>query len=121
MIRIQRRRVKGFKTPPHSFYVGRPTEFQNPFAVGKPIRIEWFDRFDIPDKAIYFSRYKPVNDNAEAVRLFEKYRLDNISTYALQRIANFDSLNCYCKPELPCHADSLIKRIQELKLSGELK
>lgn len=34
--RIQRRRSKGWKMPPNTVYVGRPTKWGNPFVVGKP-------------------------------------------------------------------------------------
>jgi len=33
--RIQRRRIKGWKMPPNTIYVGRPTKWGNPFIVGK--------------------------------------------------------------------------------------
>ena len=34
--RIQRKRTKGWKMPPNTVYVGRPTKWGNPFVVGKP-------------------------------------------------------------------------------------
>lgn len=34
--RIQRKRTKGWKMPEGTVYVGRPTQWGNPFAVGSP-------------------------------------------------------------------------------------
>lgn len=34
-IRVQRKRTKGWKMPPNTIYVGRPTKWGNPFVVGK--------------------------------------------------------------------------------------
>lgn len=34
-IRIQRKRTKGWKMPPNTVYVGRPTTWGNPFKVGE--------------------------------------------------------------------------------------
>ena len=33
-IRIQRKRTKGWRMPPNTVYVGRPTIWGNPFPVG---------------------------------------------------------------------------------------
>ena len=33
-VRIQRKRTKGWKMPPNTVYVGRPTEWGNPFKIG---------------------------------------------------------------------------------------
>lgn len=33
-VRIQRRRARGWTMPPNTVYVGRPTEWGNPFVVG---------------------------------------------------------------------------------------
>lgn len=35
-VRIQRKRMKGWKMPANTVYVGRPTKWGNPFVVGKP-------------------------------------------------------------------------------------
>lgn len=34
-VRIQRKRTKGWKMPPNTVYVGRPTKWGNPYRVGQ--------------------------------------------------------------------------------------
>lgn len=39
--RIQRKRVKGWRMPEGAVYVGRPTEWGNPWRPGQVIAIQW--------------------------------------------------------------------------------
>lgn len=38
MIRVQRKRTKGWKMPPNTVYVGRPTRWGNPFTTADAYR-----------------------------------------------------------------------------------
>ena len=89
-IRIQRKRTKGWKMPPNTVYVGRPSKWGNPFSI-------IYDE-DIPDMETLLRYYKC-------------YIMDKIETNS-----NFDILElkgkdlaCWCKIGEPCHADILLK------------
>ena len=105
--RIQRKRVKGWKTPPNTVYVGRPTKWGNPFKVGMLVEFDWFTVFDGVDKLHYITRNHKVTTPQEAVYLFEKYcapRLKGIEFHL-----NGKNLSCFCPIGEPCHADVLIR------------
>jgi len=92
--RIQRQRVKGWKMPPNTIYVGRPTKWGNPFIVGT------LSHDDPP---------QPLTV-AEAVALFE----DQIEEILDDVDANIEELHgknlaCWCAPDQPCHADVLLR------------
>lgn len=94
--RIQRKRTKGWKMPEGAVYVGRPTIFGNPFAVG----------IDIPGAF-------------DAVRQFRKWLNGDTGTGGggLRRIALLGKLDtlrgkdlaCWCPPGSYCHADVLLE------------
>jgi hypothetical protein len=98
-IRIQRRRVKGWKMPPNAIAVSRPGYFGNPFSepqaamnyrrwlTGKMRRDE-FDRKRTQFLVLW-------SDKANVLREFP-------------RLSGKD-LACWCKPGEPCHADVLLE------------
>jgi hypothetical protein len=80
MKRIQRKRTKGWKMPPNTIYVGRPTKWGNPYQGLSeiPMYREW------------------VKDEIKAGRL-------NI------RELRGHNLACWCPLDAPCHADILLE------------
>jgi hypothetical protein len=48
--RIQRKRVKGWRMPPGAVYVGRPTRWGNPFAIGGPSGLARVPAVHYPDR-----------------------------------------------------------------------
>ena len=86
--RIQRTRRKGYRTPPNTVYVGRPTLFGNPF------KIEDWGR----DGAM------------KAFRLYlEHHRAGKaMETFAELHLRGKD-LACWCPLDQPCHADVLLE------------
>ena len=92
--RIQRRRTKGYKMPPGTVYVGRPTKWGNP---GKNARFyeDWlFDRLLYPAK------------DHPWVKDIEPRRLEILQTVSSLRGKN---LACWCPLDKPCHADVLLE------------
>lgn len=86
--RIQRKRVKGWKMPPGTIYVGRPTRWGNHFEVGPGCTAE--------EAAALFRR------SAEATfAVSPEYR------ESLEALRGKD-LACWCKIGQPCHADVLL-------------
>lgn len=101
-IRIQRRRSKGWKMPPNTVYVGRPTRFGNYL----------FDNQDLKDAlktgTIYLMDYGEVT----LKEAFKIYREEFCNS------TNFDewlaplvdkNLACWCPLDQPCHADVLLE------------
>lgn len=85
--RIQRKRSKGFKMPPNTVYVGRPSKWGNPFKVGGNIHTAAFC--------------------LESFEYWIKKVLLKDPNY-LQELKG-KNLACWCKIGEPCHADILLK------------
>lgn len=88
--RIQRRRSKGWRMPPNTVYVGRPSKWGNPFFVGNDLGTESVESG------------------------IESYKQYIMAAAALGHV-NFSELKgknlaCWCKAGDPCHADFLIEK-----------
>ena len=106
-VRVQRRRAKGWRTPPCSCgcgqparYVGRGTKWGNPWRVG--------DIITVLAPARRGSAYirDLVATPALAVALYEiAFRPDRVD--AIAELGGHD-LSCWCPLDTPCHADVLL-------------
>ena len=101
--RVWRRRTAGSKLPtdPRPRCVGRPGAFGNPFRIGQLVRDcvpGWPSGDDV------------VRDHGHAVDLFRTWALATPSFAQRVRaeLAGLD-LACWCRPDLPCHADVLLE------------
>jgi hypothetical protein len=87
--RIQVRRIKGWRLPAGSVYVGRPTRFGNPFRVAE-------------------------HGRAEAIRRFEEWLRQpggaEILTRARAELRG-RHLACWCRLDEPCHGDVLLRLV----------
>lgn len=98
-IRIQRRRTKGWRLPPNTVCVSRPSVWGNPYKVGC--------RDNITGDLIV--------DAAHAVRLFrERWFEGDVSWIQTMREAAQEdlrgkNLSCWCPLDQPCHADVLLE------------
>lgn len=95
--RIQRKRTKGWRMPPGAVYVGRGTQWGNPFRVGPA----W--------------AYGEVPTREEAVKLFRnwwfypaKWALPEPPFNHLHQLRGRD-LACWCLLDAACHADVLLE------------
>ena len=93
--RIQRKRTRGWKMPPNTVYVGRPTKWGNPNRVGDLIG--------------------PFSDG---LRLTSDMAVDRYRGWLIEQIAlgrlNVEVLKgkdlaCYFPLNQPCHADVLLE------------
>lgn len=86
--RVQRKRTKGWRMPPNTVYVGRPTKWGNvdPFW-GGPIPIAYYRRW-----------------------LLEQGR--ELVTMARRELRG-KNLACWCPLDQPCHADVLLEIANE--------
>jgi len=83
--RIQRKRVKGWRMPANTLYVGRGTQWGNPYPV----------------------KYWGLK---ESLRLYEEYINDSIKAKMVDLSElRGKNLACWCKLDKPCHADILLK------------
>ena len=87
--RIQRKRSKGWKMPPNTVYVGRPTKWGNPYKIGDRI----FTGADIEDAAHAVSCFRAFIEGQQP------------DTKELRG----KDLACWCSLDQPCHADVLLK------------
>jgi len=92
MKRIQRKRTKGWKMPPNTVYVGRPSKWGNPYLI-KP--------------RSQFTR-------EQAIETYENYIKRVLVDHPdfLEPLKGKD-LACWCPLDKPCHADILLKFLKE--------
>jgi len=92
MKRIQRKRTAGWRMPPNTVYVGRPTKWGNPWKVACPDDEE---------------------QRAEAIRFYELHLKNKLKQdpHFLDSLKGKD-LACFCPLDKPCHADILLKFLE---------
>ena len=83
--RIQRKRIKGWKMPPNTIYVGRPTKWGNPFR-----------------GLLEISLYRGY--------LQEMIKNGNLNIDELRG----KNLACWCSLSEPCHADVLLEIVNRV-------
>lgn len=89
--RIQLSRKKGFRLPPNTVSVARPTKFGNPVKVG-----DWFDGRKIT--------------RAEAVKWYREHlTLGSLLRHDVEKELRGKNLACWCPLGEPCHADLLLE------------
>lgn len=103
--RIQRKRTKGWRMPPNTVYVGRPTKWGNPFIVSSD-----------PDRLEHYADYRknvdlwdgwPLKDAATAVAAYRDMIAKRLSPIDVAELRG-KNLACWCPLDQPCHADVLL-------------
>ena len=108
-IRIQRRRTRGWKMPPNTVYVGRPTCWGNPYTIAGAREAD----------------YRGTDDELRqlCVDMFARDWLDTMRSAAQHPRhppmpfgkplylgpLKGKNLACWCRLDHPCHADVLLK------------
>lgn len=87
-VRVQRKRVKGWRKPPNTVIVDRTTNWGNPYE-----------------------RNHPETTNDVLVGLFRDYVRSGDAAYITTNIAELRGKNlaCWCALDQPCHADVLLE------------
>jgi hypothetical protein len=104
--RIQRKRTKGWKMPPNTVYVGRPTKWGNPIFSNCTDVVELYK--------------KAVNGTLEewnrcyAIKCSEPKQFETIKKIILRDPKTLNELHgknlaCWCPLDKPCHADILLE------------
>ena len=83
--RIQRKRTKGWKMPPNTVYVGRPTKWGNPYKI---------EKYGLELALRNYRR------RMEGIR--------QIAGLDFEQLRGKD-LACWCPLDQPCHADVLLE------------
>ncbi len=111
--RIQRKRTKGWKMPPNTVYVGRPSKWRNRFKVGNYFAVR-------RDGSLYHYKLRTVRATkvkgvTHAVQLFEEYYLGYRFGNIKAQIGELKGKNlaCWCPLDQPCHADILLEIANE--------
>ena len=92
-IRIQRKRTKGWRMPPNTVYVGRPSGWGNPYTI--ELNVDAFSGTPTQARQVCVDRFE-----------------DGMSDYYLERVKVHlagKNLACWCPLDQPCHADVLLK------------
>jgi len=87
--RVQRKRTRGWRMPPNTVYVGRPTKWGNPYRLGQDGNV---------DTVLFL--YK--------CWLEEQIKTDPHFLHPLKG----KDLACFCPLNRPCHADILLKFLE---------
>lgn len=92
--RIQRKRTKGWRMPPNTVYVGRPSRWANIYKV---------DDNYIDETGIHWA----IRDAAKAVELFREWVTPH--QCIIEECLRGKNLCCWCPLDQPCHADVLLE------------
>jgi hypothetical protein len=106
-VRIQRKRVKGWRMPENTVYVGRPSKWGNPHHWQD--YSEWYPDAEPDDlRRMATSDFKHFTlDPALIPREWPKPRYASLGEVRSE-LAGKD-LACWCPLDQPCHADVLLE------------
>lgn len=93
--RIQRKRTKGWRIPPNTVYVGRPSKWGNPYSARS---------FGSP-----YERLMPETEAQYRQWAVDYYRSRLGSIAPRLRELRGKNLACWCRLDQPCHADVLLE------------
>ena len=111
--RIQLRRTKGWRMPPNTVKVARPTKWGNPFRVGQIARV--WHRSAAHPHSLYLDTFRVV-DASHAAALFARAMRGDPDWYPADwrppghvTALRGKNLACFCPLDQPCHADVLLE------------
>lgn len=100
--RIQRKRTKGWRAPEGAIYVGRGSEWGNPWRVGEPL----MTHTPYPDGITHYAREFVITPEIAVALYRSAFELD--IPEAVRQFRGRD-LMCWCPLDSPCHADVLLE------------
>lgn len=125
MNRIQRKRTKGWRMPPKTKCITRPSNWGNPFKVTKHdssyyrVSVNVKNPFDKDALINILTESGPAGFNtkaeasAHAAMLFGKLMDKFPQNYPLSDFDGVEHITCFCKEGEPCHGDEIIKRLSK--------
>jgi hypothetical protein len=107
--RVQLSRKKGWRMPPNTVNVARPSRWGNFYRVGEPMCGATIKRWGHRLRD-FSNRDRVCADRAEAVRLFAAVvGFDEAIHPSLREQLRGKNLACWCPLDQPCHADVLLE------------
>lgn len=103
-IRIQRRRIKGWKMPQNTIYVGRPSVYGNPFKIGDDVSGHGIIKTQEHLVQVYREWLQLRKSGAYGER--PEWRKE--TEVMLQKLKG-KNLACWCALNKACHADVLLE------------
>lgn len=112
-VRVQRKRVKGWRMPENTVSVTRPGRWGNPFKIGDYARVglgnglsTW--QYIKACSAKYADEsYTHIETIEQCIELYRKY-ITNYPPKDLHELKG-KNLACFCPLDKPCHADVLLE------------
>ena len=102
-VRIQRRRIKGWRMPEGAVYVGRPSRWGNPFDADKLGQQGSVDAF-----VVHIVAFFGWDARAFAQALYPWHGRSRAFDDWIGHLRGKD-LACWCPLDQPCHADVLLE------------
>ncbi len=90
-VRVQLRRIKGWKMPPNTVSVARPTKWGNMYVIG-----------DSGCNGVPYTR-------EDCVQLYRLYQVPWLELKMAREELRGKNLACFCPLNQPCHADVLLE------------
>jgi len=108
MKRVQRKRSPGWRMPPNTKYVGRPTKFGNPFNAKELGNKEAVKRYEecLSNPHMVYVYFDEIEASIQCERF--QYMKDNLFTLAGLNLA------CFCPLDVPCHVDVIVNKLKEI-------
>lgn len=104
--RIQRRRVKGWRKPPNTRYVGRGTVFGNPWTVGAPHPVSGLP---MGRSGVVWLYLQWLTGTASSTTWAGPLEVRRQRILAALPSLRGKRLACWCAPGEACHADVLLR------------
>ena len=97
--RIQRKRVKNWRMPTDTIYIGHPGPFGNPYYIDDRCQhLSWFKADLVKERN---ARNGPTSEHRWAIHFWKMARL--LPTLRGKNLA------CWCPLDQPCHGDILLE------------
>lgn len=98
-VRVQRKRTKGWKMPENTIYVGRGSQWGNPYKVGPNLCAH--------DAVVHFR--KRWSDTIASSQLHPRHPFMPFGKPVFLGPLRGKNLACWCPLDQPCHADVLLE------------
>lgn len=111
--RIQRQRTKGWRMPPNTIYVGRPSPWGNPFSLrrGEAGEATMTRQYIADDYRRWLTHWHGgvIESGTGALICWCLRYGDRDAVLALLPSLRGHDLACWCLEDQPCHADVLLE------------
>jgi hypothetical protein len=114
-LRIQRRRVKGWRMPKNAISISRPGKFGNPFTIQSCIEAGHTDNEEVA-RQMCVNLFREWLKHGEKQSRFQDPELIKARKRVLSSLHELEGkdLACFCKDGEPCHGDVLLEMANKL-------